>query len=208
MKQVNKWIEEVRSFDFSSADKDEMGIWPTPIKALLVIALVSMISVFGYQFMIKKTINIIYSVESKEVEKLSTLQINAASTSNLSEYKKQMVEVQTMLNRLVSRLPTDIEVPGLLDDINQSAIESGLEIDQIELLEEVNMQYFVEMPINIVVKGGYQDALSFISAVSSLDRIVVVKDVVMDKHSDNKIKAKILAKTYRYQEVVNVEEDK
>jgi len=201
------WLQEIREFDFNNADKEEMGIWPTPIKILILSMIVIVIGFSTYQFSIKNMRNQINSNINMESEKIVELQLKAASSASVHKYKKQMIEVQKMLNQLVSRLPTEIEIPELLDDINESAIDSGLEIRKIDLLDEFDMKFYVEMPINIIVVGGYQDVLTFIGNISNLDRIVVVKDVVMERDSENMVNANIVAKTFRYVEYVEEEND-
>jgi type IV pilus assembly protein PilO len=200
---IVKWIADIREFDFQGADKSEMGIWPGPIKVMMGLILTLSISALAYQFAVSPAQKVNGSEMKKERESLVELQMKAASAASIGEYKRQMIQVQSMLNRLVSRLPTQIEIPGLLDDMNKSALESGLDIESLELMDEIVTQFYVELPISVVVKGAYQDILTFISHVSNLDRIVVVKEVRAIKESENTIQAIIVAKTFRYVEAVD-----
>ena len=58
----------------------------------------------------------------KEFEK------KAFQAANLEAYRQQMVEMEESFGALVSQLPSDTEVPGLLEDITNKGLLNGLEI--------------------------------------------------------------------------------
>ena len=102
---------------------------------------------------------------------------------------------------LLRQLPSDTEVPGLLEDITRTGLESGLEFEEIKLQPEVVQQFYIELPIQISVVGTYHDLATFVSAVASLPRIVTLHDFdiqAADADSVSKLSMKVLAKTYRY----------
>ncbi|HBO5161887.1 TPA: type IV pilus assembly protein PilM [Pseudomonas aeruginosa] len=102
---------------------------------------------------------------------------------------------------LSSQLGADTEVPGLLEDITRTGLGSGLEFEEIKLLPEVAQQFYIELPIQISVVGGYHDLATFVSGVSSLPRIVTLHDFEIKPvapGSTSKLRMSILAKTYRY----------
>jgi len=78
---------------------------------------------------------------------------------------------------------------------------SGLEFEEIKLLPEVAQQFYIELPIQIAVVGGYHDLATFVSGVASLPRIVTLHDfelVTSGAEGTSKLRMNILAKTYRY----------
>jgi type IV pilus assembly protein PilO len=69
------------------------------------------------------------------------------------------------------------------------------------LQPEVAQQFYIELPINIKVIGGYHDLATFVSGVSSLPRIVTLHDFEIKPEKDDstsKLQMNIVAKTYRY----------
>jgi len=110
-----------------------------------------------------------------------------------------MVELQDRLDTLISQLPSDTEVPGLLEDITETGLGSGLQIQSIALQEEVSHDYYIELPILMTATGGYHDFATFVSGVSSLPRIVTLHDFQIDRDSGT-LTLDITAKTYRYKE--------
>jgi type IV pilus assembly protein PilO len=99
------------------------------------------------------------------------------------------------------QLPSDTEVPGLLEDITRTGLGSGLEFEEIKLLPEVTQQFYIELPIQITVVGAYHDLATFASGVASLPRIVTLHDFQIkpvEPGNTQKLRMSILAKTYRY----------
>ena len=109
--------------------------------------------------------------------------------------------MEVSFGALLKQLPSDTEVPGLLEDITRTGLGSGLEFEEIKLLPEVAQQFYIELPIQIKVVGGYHDLATFVSGVASLPRIVTLHDfdlVPAAAGSSSKLRMGILAKTYRY----------
>jgi type IV pilus assembly protein PilO len=111
-----------------------------------------------------------------------------------------MKEMEESFGALVSQLPTDTEVPGLLEDITNKGVESGLEIKSIQLQAEQAKEFYIELPISIEVTGTYHDFGTFVSGIAALPRIVTLHDFKMtaDPKTPGVLSMSIAAKTYRY----------
>ena len=108
---------------------------------------------------------------------------------------------------LVSQLPSDTEVPGLLEDISSKGELNGLTIESIDLLDEVREEFYVELPIAIEATGSYHDLGAFISGMAGLPRIVTLHDfdIEMTDDDSSNLSMEITAKTYRYRDGDDVE---
>ena len=122
--------------------------------------------------------------------------------ANLEAYKRQMLEMEESFGALVSQLPSDTEVPGLLEDITNKGEQNGLAISKIDLLPEVPQEFYIELPISIVAVGSYHDLGAFISGMAGLPRIVTLHDfnIVSSGNNTNQLEMNIVAKTYRYRD--------
>jgi type IV pilus assembly protein PilO len=60
-------------------------------------------------------------------------------------------------------------------------------------------EFYIELPIDIDMVGGYHDMGSFVSGIAAMPRIVTLHDydIKMNK-GDSLLAIKIKAKTYRY----------
>jgi type IV pilus assembly protein PilO len=138
--------------------------------------------------------------------------------ANIEKYRDQMVEMERSFSAMLSQLPKETEVPGLLNDITDKGVASGLSFKGIELKPEKKAEFYVELPIDVKVVGGYHDFGNFVSALAGLPRIVTLHDFVIiptDKASGASASSKqaegsdaarssaelsmtITARTYRY----------
>jgi type IV pilus assembly protein PilO len=162
---------------------------------LLAVAIVAL----TYFLFIKDLELQLASVVAKEVQLKKSFEDKSEQAANLEAYRQQMVDMQQSLGALVSQLPSDTEVPGLLEDIDEKGSSSGLSIGSIKLEPEVTAEFYIELPIKIEVQGSYHDFGAFVSGISSMPRIVTLHDYVIEPSKEGTfLQMNISAKTYRY----------
>jgi type IV pilus assembly protein PilO len=195
-------MRSMREFDLGSLDFDNIGSWPTPIKVLIWVVLLVAVMAAGYYYHIEAMQLELATVETKEVELKKEFEKKAFQAANLDAYRQQMVEMEESFGALVSQLPSDTEVPGLLEDITNKGLLNGLEISAIDLQKEKAKEFYVELPIAITATGSYHDLGAFISGMAGLPRIVTLHDFEITNKGGNanRLSMKILAKTYRYKD--------
>lgn len=197
----SEWFAGLRNIDINDLDTNNMGSWPPAIKAVAGALLMVLVLALGYNFYIS---DLESQLETKREEE-STLKEQFASkarmAANLELYTQQMKEMENSFGVLLRQLPSDTEVPGLLEDITRTGLGSGLEFEEIKLLPEVTQPFYIELPIQITVTGAYHDLATFVSGVAGLPRIVTLHDfdiVPANPDGGTKLRMSILAKTYRY----------
>ena len=194
-------LDSLRKVDLADLDVNNLGSWPAAVKVITCVLLLILVLVLGYNFHLK---DLQAQLDTKRAEEASLKQQfadKAFKAANLEAYKEQMKEMETSFGALLRQLPGDTEVPGLLEDITRTGLGSGLEFEEIKLLPEVAQQFYIELPIQISVVGGYHDLATFVSGVASLPRIVTLHDFEIKPlagDSGSKLRMSILAKTYRY----------
>ena len=195
-------LRSVREFDFGNLDFDNVGSWPLPVKMLIWALLLVLVVAAGYYYHVEDLQLALATAEAKEIDLKKDFETKAFQAANLNAYRQQMVEMEESFGALVSQLPSDTEVPGLLEDITNKGLLNGMEIAGIDLQAEQESEFYVELPIEIVASGSYHDLGAFISSMAALPRIVTLHDFQISSSSDNAHihDIKILAKTYRYQD--------
>ncbi|MGE6792441.1 type IV pilus assembly protein PilO [Pseudomonas guineae] len=198
---LNDSLESLRQIDLNDLDFNNVGSWPAAVKfiagTLLLIAVVAL----GYNFHLKDLQASLEGKQAEEVVLKEQFSNKAFQAANLDAYKEQMQEMEVSFGALLKQLPSDTEVPGLLEDITRTGLGSGLEFEEIKLLPEAAQQFYIELPIQITVVGAYHDLATFVSGVASLPRIVTLHDfdlVPANDSGSSKLRMSILAKTYRY----------
>ena len=194
-------LRSVREFDFGNLDFDNVGSWPLPVKMLIWALLLVLVVAAGYYYHVEDLQLALATAEAKEIDLKKDFETKAFQAANLNAYRQQMVEMEESFGALVSQLPSDTEVPGLLEDITNKGLLNGMEIAGIDLQAEQESEFYVELPIEIVASGSYHDLGAFISSMAALPRIVTLHDFQISS-SDNAhiLDIKILAKTYRYKD--------
>lgn len=191
-------VKELRDIDFAELDIQQIGIWPAPVKQLLLVIIAVLILVCGYLVKIKDLNQRFQTAVEKEASLLQQYQTKSFQAANLEAYRQQMIQLDKTFGTLLEQLPKDTEVPGLLEDITEAAYGSGLTMQAISLQPEKVSEFYVELPIKINVIGDYHDFGSFVSAVAALPRIVTLHDYSISQADAGLLDLVIEAKTYRY----------
>ena len=195
-------MRSLREFDINDLDFDNVGSWPVPVKLVIWSVLFIGVLTAGYYYHIKDLQTQLAKVEAKEVALKTDFEKKAFQAANLEAYRQQMAEMEESFGALVSQLPSDTEVPGLLEDITNKGLLNGLEISSIDLRPESAREFYVELPIAISASGSYHDLGAFISGMAGLPRIVTLHDFTITARGDdaNHLGMNIIAKTYRYKD--------
>ncbi|MHA6492210.1 type 4a pilus biogenesis protein PilO [Pseudomonas borbori] len=198
---MSEALDGLRKVDLSELDLNNVGSWPSAIKFIAGLLLLVVVVGLGYNFHLKELQERLAQSEAQEVVLKEQFSSKAFQAANLEAYKDQMKEMEVSFGALLRQLPSDTEVPGLLEDITRTGLGSGLEFEEIKLLPETAQQFYIELPIEIKVVGSYHDLATFVTGVASLPRIVTLHDfelVPARNDTASKLRMSILAKTYRY----------
>ena len=197
---IRQTIQELQNIDFSEIRLDNIGSWPLLVRILACILALA-ISVGGYWYFRINALNSTFDTSiSAETQLREEFSQRAFQAANLEAYRLQLTELELRLESLIGQLPTDTEVPGLLEDVTETGQGSGLTIENIILEPEVAHDYYIELPINIVATGGYHDFATFVSGVAGLPRIVTLHDFSISGGSEVLLTMNIDARTYRYRD--------
>lgn len=193
-------LKSLKEFDVNDLDINNAGIWPAPIKAIALLLITGLILGGSYWFFIKDQFAQLDQVKSKEQELRQNYESKAYQVANLGVFKAQMAEMEETFGALVRQLPSETEVPGLLEDITNTALGSGLALQEVELQPEQKRDFYSELPINIRVSGSYHELASFVSSVAGLPRIVTLHDLTIkpEDEGNEQLDMQVVARTYRY----------
>ena len=195
-------LRALNQLDLADLDLENVGNWPLVLKSILLGVLYSLIVVAGFYFHVQALQQRLANTEQQEETLRQEFEQKAFEAANLDIYRAQLTEMTLRFGELVAQLPSQTEVPSLLEDITDKGKLNGLGIKRIDLLEEQAQTFFVELPIAIEAAGSYHDLGAFISGMASLPRIVTLHDfkVSVDTKTSSMLEMSLLAKTYRYRE--------
>ena len=186
--------------ELNDLDLSNIAGWPLPARAVLIGIIFVSVLALGYYLDIKDQRTALAKAEAQENELRSRFEIKAKKAANLEAYEQQLAEMKESFGAMLRQLPNKTEVADLLVDISQSGLASGLEFELFKPQNEVPKEFYSELPISIRVKGTYHEFGRFVSSIAALPRIVTVHDIniVPGKDKDGDLTMNLLAKTYRY----------
>jgi len=190
-------------------DVENVGSWPTPIKAIAILLACAITVGAVYYFDTESQLTELESLQAKEVELKTSFETKQKKAVNLEEYRQQLDEIEKSFGDLLRQLPDKTQVPDLLVDVSQTGLASGLEFELFKPGAETPREFYAELPIDIRVVGSYLEFGTFISGLASLPRIVTVHNVRILPRGGGAATAggkakplvmEALVKTYRYLE--------
>jgi type IV pilus assembly protein PilO len=197
---VDKFLQQLRT-----VDPNNYGAWPLPVKIFTWILIVVFILALGYFFLIKPKLEAIANANGQEQNLLNEFREKDSKLRNLQLLQVQLQEMEATFEQQLEQLPKETEIPGLVEDINVTGVNSGLKFANIRLEKEIRQEFFIEQPIAIQATGDYHAFGTFVSGIAALPRIVTLHDfnIVATENKEKKsdvpqISYEIKAKTYRY----------
>lgn len=198
---LGQWFAAARGREWGALNPHNVGSWPLLVKAALASLVLMLVLAAGYSAYISGALAQLEQQRTQEVVLKQQFASKAHAAANLERYSEQLQVMQNAFGLLLRQLPSDTEVPGLLEDISRMGLGSGLEFEEIKLLPEVTRSFYIELPIQITVIGAYHDLATFVSGVSGLPRIVTLHDFAikpLQAGDGSRLRMSIQARTYRY----------
>ena len=117
--------------------------------------------------------------------------------------------------KVMRALPENREIPSLLTSISQSGQDAGVDFSSFTPKGEVNKGFYGEIPVEINMTGLYHNTIVFFDRVTSLGRIVNIRNIEMssstpkDKEDQSSVQivTKCEAVTYKFVEQTEKEEE-
>ena len=200
--------ESVQGFDMEQLnDFNNVGSWPMAVKTILWVILFVGSIALGYFLVVTNQQQELAGAQAEEAQLREDYEKKFFEATHLESYRIQQKEMEDSFEAILRQLPSDTEIPGLIEDITLVGLKNGLSFQRIDLQPEQRHEFYVEKPIQIVVTGGYHDLGAFVSDVSDLSRIVTLHEFTIlpfgarqqgDETPGRMLQMTILAKTYRY----------
>jgi len=199
----------VKDIDFNNLDLSNIGAWPTAVKIALIIIISAAAGAAGFFLDIQKQIEKLERSERQEINLKQEFETKQAKAVNLEAYKQQLAEIEESFGAMLRQLPSKTEVEGLLVDISQTGLASGIEFELFKPQGERFIEFYAELPIKMKMTGGYHEFGSFVSGVAALPRIVTLHDIsIAEDKKSGQLNMEVTAKTYRYLDETEIQQQK
>ena len=208
---VTGFVDQAAS-QFRNLNPNEPGQWPPlPRIATWLLAMVGVVAL-GWFLLLQAESEALESLRQTEPNLKSSYKDRLGQAVNLSEYRKQKLQVQEYVTQLEKQLPGKAEMDALLSDINQAGLGRGLQFELFRPGQQQVKDYYAELPIAIRVTGRYHDVGSFAADVANLSRIVTLQNINLlpsgPAGAAGTLAMDATARTYRYLDATEIAEQK
>ncbi|MEQ1805483.1 MAG: type 4a pilus biogenesis protein PilO [Burkholderiaceae bacterium] len=162
---------------FRGLNTREPGQWPMLPKAVAWLLVAVAMLVAGWLLLLSASQDALDAERNKEPALKQDYRAKLAQAVNLSELRKQKLQVEEYVTQLEKQLPGKAEMDALLSDINQAGLGRGLQFELFRPGQVVVKDYYAELPISIRVSGRYHDLGSFAADIANLSRIVTLHNL-------------------------------
>lgn len=195
-------LNEINVNDLNNLDLQAIGTAPVIVRALFLLIFFAIVLVAGYFAIIQGQMSTLEKEEKKETQLRSTFEDKQKKSANLDAYKSQLEDMRRSFGTMLKQLPSKTEIEGLIVDISQTALASGLETEYFRPKSEESQGFYTEQPYELRVHGKYHELANFASGVAALPRIVTLHNISIEpaKTDNATLTMNAIVKTYRYQD--------
>jgi type IV pilus assembly protein PilO len=196
---------------FRGLNPNEPGQWPSLPKALSWGAAIAAVFIVGWFVVLQSANDDLQRERDREPTLKADYRSKLGQAVNLSELRKQKLQVQEYVTQLEKQLPGKAEMDALLSDINQAGLGRGLQFELFRPGQVEVKDYYAELPIAIRVTGRYHDFGAFAADVANLSRIVTLQNLYIGqvaRDSSGNLAMEATARTYRYLDKKEVDDQK
>ena len=196
----NAFIEELKNFD--SEDFQNIGQAPIIIRVSLWLAAFLAAGIAALIFLSEPKYSEIQKLQANEVKLKEQFIKESRQAANKEKYEKQLRDIQESFGVLLKKLPQQIEIDQLIENIDAAAKEHNVTIDKQNLGTILSKEFYYEFPIALSFSGSYHDIGQFFGRLSGLTQIITLHDVTLSRKSQragvSSISGEVTVKTYSY----------
>jgi len=90
------------------------------------------------------------------------------------DYDSHLNELNRKLNRLENMLPDKFFLSGFLQEAEKISKETGVAIIDIRPLNEMQQGDYSELPIEMIIRGSFEEVLDFTKKVENFQRFISI----------------------------------
>jgi type IV pilus assembly protein PilO len=152
---------------------------PARQRVLLLVGAVGLLFFFYAYFLYSPRAQKIAEKEARIEDLTRDRDHKAALVANLEHARKVVADLNAALKQAVEQLPDTKEIPDLLSSISSIGRECGLEVVKFKQREEQPVDFYAEVPVEVLVRGTFFQVAAFFDQISRLTRIVNVSEITM-----------------------------
>ncbi len=160
---------------------DDLFDRPPHQKLAIMGAMVLVVAVLDWTYLYGPSQRALTDLQAEVSQRRTELDSKRSKTDARAALERDLRDLGAELKRAQARLPDQREIANLLDSVAASGRQAGLEITLFRQKPEVPHDFYAEVPVEMQMRGTYQDVALFLDRVKRLDRIVNVANIQLTK---------------------------
>ncbi|MCT6883026.1 hypothetical protein BGI15_03730 [Snodgrassella alvi] len=199
-----------KNIDLKAIDLNSLPQQSKPVQLGIAGAIIVIILILAYFFVYSGLNEQISQLRQEEETLKQTYTEKSRQAAHLDALKAELDSINGSFNILLKQLPTQAEIPNLIQELHECATKNGLNMDsitpaQVQNTESDNqtdkkseLQVIQTLPYNITLTGNYNQISQFLRDVGKLSRIVTLNSIVIKRNEkDNTLTLNAVANTYK-----------
>ena len=199
-----------KNIDLKAIDLNSLPQQSKPVQLGIAGAIIVIILILAYFFVYSGLKEQISELRQEEETLKQTYTEKSRQAAHLDALKAELDSINGSFNILLKQLPTQAEIPNLIQELHECATKNGLNMDsitpaQVQNTESDNqtdkkseLQVIQTLPYNITLTGNYNQISQFLRDVGKLSRIVTLNSIVIKRNEkDNTLTLNAVANTYK-----------
>lgn len=170
--------------NLKNLDIQTLHLLNMPAKLALAALTVAGVLVIGYFALFRSQLDSWEAAQNKETELKDTYTKKSIEAANLDNLKAELDAIRSSFNVLLKQLPTDAEIPNLIQELHQAGATNGLRMDSVTPQASVNDGPIQILPYEISITGKYGQISQFTRDVGMLSRIITLESLKIGNKGD------------------------
>ena len=182
---------------------DNFGQWPIGLRYCALIFSLILLGFLSYSFILKPLLIQYEDLVDQEISLRSVFE-EKQQRANIKVYRQALQRLRQDYERMLKQLATKTEISTLLENISKTGSNLGLSFELFAPTSEKIQDFYVELALNMVVLGDYQQLALFISQITQFQHLISLQNFeILQAHSEadmergNLLRMKLTAKIYR-----------
>ncbi|WP_370578145.1 type 4a pilus biogenesis protein PilO [Snodgrassella alvi] len=199
-----------KNINLKAIDLNSLPQQSKPVQLGIAGGIVIVILVLAY-FLVYSGVNQrVTELQQQEEELKQTYADKSKKAAHLDQLQAELNNINGSFNLLLKQLPTQAEIPNLIQELHECATRNGLNMDSVSpaAVTETSsdktgdskeaQQVIQTLPYQITLSGNYNQISQFVRDVGKLSRIVTLNSIVLKRNEkDNTLTLNAVANTYK-----------
>lgn len=177
---------------------NNLHLQPKAVQLFFGLFLAALLVGVAYFALYRQQLEDIEVLKQQEAQLKQDYEAKSAKAANLDALKIELEQIRSAFNILVKQLPTDAEIPGLIQELHQAGATNGMRMNSVTPQAAVIDDSVERLPYTISLSGNYEQLSQFTRDVGKLSRIVTLDSLNMKRTSDKDSSLTLVATANTY----------